>query len=78
MFQREYSPSSSGPSFASAVLSGIARAKAEGVALGRPSLEHSNAGKVTAIKAALADKKRHSPDCPRVADRHRHGAADQG
>jgi hypothetical protein len=26
----------------------------------------------------LADKKRHSPDCPRVADRHRHGAADQG
>ena len=57
MFQREYSPSSSGPSFASAVLSGIARAKAEGVALGRPSLEHSNAGKVTAIKAALAEKK---------------------
>ena len=30
------------------VLSGIARAKAEGVTLGRPSLEDSNAGKVTA------------------------------
>ena len=39
------------------VLSGIARAKAEGVTLGRPSLEDSNAGKVTAIKAALAEKK---------------------
>lgn len=36
------------------VLSGVARAKAEGVTLGRPALEDSDAGKVTAIKAALA------------------------
>lgn len=36
------------------VLSGLARAKADGVMLGRPSLEDSDAGKVTAIKAALA------------------------
>jgi DNA invertase Pin-like site-specific DNA recombinase len=39
------------------VLSGLARAKAEGVTLGRPALEDSNARKVTAIKAALADGK---------------------
>jgi len=39
------------------VLSGIARAKAEGVTLGRPALEDSNADKFSAIKAALAEKK---------------------
>jgi DNA invertase Pin-like site-specific DNA recombinase len=39
------------------VLSGIARAKAEGVTLGRPTLEDSNAAKFAAIKAALAEKK---------------------
>ena len=33
------------------VLSGLARAKAEGIALGRPSLEDANAAKVKAIKA---------------------------
>jgi DNA invertase Pin-like site-specific DNA recombinase len=36
------------------VLSGLARAKAEGVTLGRPALEDADADKVTAIKAALA------------------------
>lgn len=36
------------------VLSGLARAKAEGVTLGRPALEDANAVKVTAIKAELA------------------------
>jgi hypothetical protein len=35
---------------------GTERAKAEGVALGRPSIENSNAGKL-AIKVALAAKK---------------------
>jgi hypothetical protein len=35
-------------------MSGLARAKAEGVTLGRPSLEDADAGKVKAIKAALA------------------------
>ena len=39
------------------VLSGLARAKAEGITLGRPSIEDSNAGKFEAIKAALAEKK---------------------
>jgi DNA invertase Pin-like site-specific DNA recombinase len=39
------------------VLSGIARAKAEGVVLGRPSLKDSNADKFAAVKAALAEKK---------------------
>jgi DNA invertase Pin-like site-specific DNA recombinase len=39
------------------VLSGLARAKAEGITLGRPSIEDSNAGKYEAIKAALAEKK---------------------
>jgi DNA invertase Pin-like site-specific DNA recombinase len=34
----------------------IERAKVEGVTLGRPSLEGSNASKVAAIKAALAKK----------------------
>ena len=38
------------------VRAGIARAQAEGVTLGRPALEDSNAGKVAAIKAALAEK----------------------
>jgi DNA invertase Pin-like site-specific DNA recombinase len=36
------------------VMSGLARAKAEGVTLGRRSLEHADAGKVAAIKAELA------------------------
>jgi hypothetical protein len=36
---------------------GIERAKAEGVTLGRPSIEDSNAGKFEAIKAPLAEKK---------------------
>ena len=36
------------------VLSGLARAKAEGITLGRPSLEDANAAKVKAIKAELA------------------------
>jgi DNA invertase Pin-like site-specific DNA recombinase len=35
------------------VLSGLARAKAEGVTLGRPALEDSDAGKLMAIKAAI-------------------------
>src|SRR6266700_2680571 len=39
------------------VLSGIARAKAKGVTLGRPALEDSNAAKFAAIKAALVEKK---------------------
>ena len=39
------------------VRAGIERAKAEGVTLGRPSIEESNAGKYEAIKAALAEKK---------------------
>jgi DNA invertase Pin-like site-specific DNA recombinase len=39
------------------VLSGIARAKAEGVTLGRPVLEDSDAVKFAAVKAALAEKK---------------------
>jgi DNA invertase Pin-like site-specific DNA recombinase len=38
------------------VLSGLARARAEGITLGRPSIEDSNAGKYEAIKAALAAK----------------------
>jgi DNA invertase Pin-like site-specific DNA recombinase len=38
------------------VLSGLARAKAEGITLGRPSIE-SNAAKFEAIKAALVAKK---------------------
>jgi DNA invertase Pin-like site-specific DNA recombinase len=38
------------------VLSGLARAKAEGITLGRPSIEDSNADKYEAIKAALAAK----------------------
>ncbi len=38
------------------VRAGIERAKAEGVTLGRPSIEDSNAGKYEAIKAALAAK----------------------
>jgi hypothetical protein len=49
-------PSSSAPSFASGVMSGLARAKAEGITLGRPSIEDSDAGKYQAIKAALAAK----------------------
>jgi DNA invertase Pin-like site-specific DNA recombinase len=39
------------------VLSGLARAKAEGVALGRRPIEESDAGKYEAIKAALAAKR---------------------
>jgi len=39
------------------VRAGIERAKAEGVTLGRPSIEDSNAGKFEAIKAALVAKK---------------------
>jgi Resolvase, N terminal domain len=39
------------------VLSGIARAKAESVTLGRPALEDSNTAKVAAIKTALAANK---------------------
>jgi DNA invertase Pin-like site-specific DNA recombinase len=39
------------------VRAGIERAKADGVTLGRPSIEDSNAGKYEAIKAALAAKK---------------------
>jgi DNA invertase Pin-like site-specific DNA recombinase len=39
------------------VLSGIARARAEGVTLGRPSLKDSNSDKFAAVKAALAEKK---------------------
>jgi DNA invertase Pin-like site-specific DNA recombinase len=39
------------------VMAGIARAKADGVTLGRPSIEDSNAGKFEAIKVALAAKK---------------------
>ena len=35
---------------------GLARAKAEGITLGRPSIEDSNADKYEAIKAALAAK----------------------
>jgi DNA invertase Pin-like site-specific DNA recombinase len=35
------------------VMSGLARAKAEGIALGRPALEDADADKVTAIKAEL-------------------------
>jgi DNA invertase Pin-like site-specific DNA recombinase len=39
------------------VLSGLARARAEGITLGRPSIEDSNADKYEAIKAALAANK---------------------
>jgi DNA invertase Pin-like site-specific DNA recombinase len=38
------------------VRAGIERAKAEGVTLGRPSIEDSNAAKYAAIKAALVAK----------------------
>jgi DNA invertase Pin-like site-specific DNA recombinase len=38
------------------VMSGLARAKAEGVTLGRPSIESSDGDKYKAIKAALAAK----------------------
>jgi DNA invertase Pin-like site-specific DNA recombinase len=36
------------------VMSGLARAKAEGIAFGRPTLEDADAAKVKAIKAELA------------------------
>ena len=36
------------------VLAGLARAKEQGITLGRPQLEDSDPDKVTAIKAALA------------------------
>jgi DNA invertase Pin-like site-specific DNA recombinase len=36
------------------VLSGLARAKAEGITLGRPALEEADATKVATIKAELA------------------------
>jgi DNA invertase Pin-like site-specific DNA recombinase len=36
------------------VMSGLARAKAEGVTLGRRSLEHADAAKAAAVKAELA------------------------
>ena len=36
------------------VMSGLARAKAEGITLGRPALEDADVAKVTAIKAELA------------------------
>ena len=45
------------PPLCERVRAGIERAKAEGVALGRPSIEDSNAGKFEAIKVALAAKK---------------------
>jgi DNA invertase Pin-like site-specific DNA recombinase len=39
------------------VLSGIARARAEGIALGRPTLVDSDTAKFAAIKAALVEKR---------------------
>jgi len=39
------------------VLSGLARAKAEGITPGRPSIEESDAGKYETIKMALAANK---------------------
>jgi DNA invertase Pin-like site-specific DNA recombinase len=39
------------------VLAGFARAKEQGISLGRRRLEDSNAAKVTAIKKALAAKR---------------------
>jgi DNA invertase Pin-like site-specific DNA recombinase len=39
------------------VMSGLARAKAEGITLGRRPIEESDAGKYEAIKAALAAKR---------------------
>ena len=36
------------------VMSGLARAKAEGITLSRPALEDANATKVAAIEAALS------------------------
>jgi len=51
------------------VLSGLARAKAEGVTLGRPTLEDADAGKVKAIKAELAAGK----GIRRIAREHQAG-----
>ena len=39
------------------VLAGLARAREQGVSLGRQRLEDSNAGRVAAIKRALAAKR---------------------
>ena len=51
------------------VLSGLARAKAEGVTLGRPTLEDADAAKVKAIKAALTAGK----GIRRIAREHKAG-----
>jgi DNA invertase Pin-like site-specific DNA recombinase len=51
------------------VMSGLARAKAEGVTLGRPALEDADAAKVKAIKAALAAGK----GIRRIAREHKAG-----
>jgi DNA invertase Pin-like site-specific DNA recombinase len=51
------------------VMSGLARAKAEGITLGRPALEDANAAKVKAIKAALAAGK----GIRRIARQHQAG-----
>ena len=51
------------------VMSGLARAKAEGITLGRPALEDADAAKVKAIKAALAAGK----GIRRIAREHQAG-----
>jgi DNA invertase Pin-like site-specific DNA recombinase len=50
-------------------MSGLARAKAEGITLGRPALEDADAAKVKAIKAALAAGK----GIRRIAREHKAG-----
>jgi hypothetical protein len=56
---------------------GVARAKAEGITLGRPSIEH-NAEKFEAIKAALAAKQGVRRIARELQTGRRHGATDQG
>jgi DNA invertase Pin-like site-specific DNA recombinase len=51
------------------VMSGLARAKAEGVTLGRPSLEENDSAKVKAIKTAL----RAGMGIRRIAREHKAG-----
>ena len=50
-------------------MSGLARAKAEGVTLGRPSLEENDSAKVKAIKTAL----RAGMGIRRIAREHKAG-----
>ena len=57
------------------VKAGLARARDEGVTLGRPTLKDADPARAAKSEPCARQRHRHSQDCPRAGRRRRYGFA---